>query len=483
MKKNIFKRIGAGLVAAAMSLSLASCGEKNATNEKNPTLKWMIVAEECTDIASINEEVSKITNEKFGFNVELKFISSGAYTEKMRMYMASGAEWDLCFTGWVNPYITAVENGSYAPLSKLLDEYGKETKEIIGEDFLKDAYVGDEIYAIPNYQVSFIQHAVWVQKNLADKYNFDLTKVTNLNELEPFLEVIKKNEPDIFPYRLNWGVELFYNRKYEAIKSGIGIDTSIENAQPILLRDTPEYQKGMKTYRDWYEKGYIRKDVASIGDDSADMNNGRYAVFASNWKPGSQEIFKTQYGIEYIPVKLGDAYVDNGATRPAMTAINKDSKYQKEAMQLINFVNSDTQIMDLISFGIEGKHYTRDENGKVSVIKDSGYGSSGSSWKFGNQFIASLEVGMADDVYTETQRLNAEARKSAIFGFNLDTKPVVNEISQVSAIIKEYNCVNNGSRDPKEYYSEMESRLKAAGEDKIFEEVKKQLNDFYASKK
>ncbi len=483
MKKNIFKKIGAGLLVTSISLSFTACGDKTASNEENPTLKWMLPGGDgMTDVASVNTEISKITNDKFGFNVELNFISTGAYNERMRMYMASGAEWDLCFTGWVNPYKTAVNNGSYAPLSKLLDEYGKETKEIIGEEFLRDAYVGDEIYAIPNYQVSFVQHAVWVQKNLADKYNFDLTKVTNLNELEPFLKLIKDNEPDIFPWRSDWGVGLFYNDKYEEITSKIVIDTSKENAQPIFLRDTPEFKNGVETFRDWYEKGYIRKDVASVGDDSADLNNGRYAVFASNWKPGAEETFKIRFGIEYVPIKLGAAYIPNGATRSAMTAINKDSKYQKESMQLINLVNTNTELMDLITFGIEGKHYTRDENGKVSLIKDSGYGASGSSWNYGNQFIASLEVGMADDVYKETQRLNSEAKKSDIFGFNFDQSPVVNEISQVGAIIQEYDCLNNGSRDPEEYFSEMEQRLKTAGEDKIFEEVKKQLDDFYKNK-
>ena len=159
MKKNIFKKIGAGLLVTSISLSFTACGDKTASNEENPTLKWMLPGGDgMTDVASVNTEISKITNDKFGFNVELNFISTGAYNERMRMYMASGAEWDLCFTGWVNPYKTAVNNGSYAPLSKLLDEYGKETKEIIGEEFLRDAYVGDEIYAIPNYQVSFVQH-------------------------------------------------------------------------------------------------------------------------------------------------------------------------------------------------------------------------------------------------------------------------------------------------------------------------------------
>lgn len=484
MKKDIFKRIGAGLLVTAVSLSFTACGDKTASNNDSPTLKWMVAGGDgMTDISEVNSEISKLTNEKFGFNVELNFISTGAYSEKMRMYMASGADWDLCFTGWVNPYKTAVENGSYAPLSKLLDEYGKETKEIIGEEFLQDAYIGDEIYAIPNYQVSFVQNAVWVQKNLADKYNFDLSKVSNLNELEPFLKLVKENEPNIYPWRSDWGVGLFYGGKYETISNHIVIDTSKKNAEPMLLRDTPEFKNGVKTFRSWYEKGYIRKDVASVGDDSADLSNGRYAVFASNWKPGAEETFKTRYDMEYVPVKLGEPYVNNGATRAAMTAINKDSKYQKEAMQLINMVNSDQELMDLVSFGIEGKHYTRGNDGKITLKKDSGYGSSGSSWNYGNQFIASLEDGMADDVYEETQRLNSEAKKSDIFGFNFDTKPVVNEISQVGAIIHEYDCFNNGSRNPDEYFSEMEKRLKTAGEDKIMEEVKKQLNEFYKNRK
>ena len=47
--------------------------------------------------------------EKLGVTLNIQFIPTSAYAERMKMTMASGKEYDLCFTSnWLNYYVYQV---------------------------------------------------------------------------------------------------------------------------------------------------------------------------------------------------------------------------------------------------------------------------------------------------------------------------------------------------------------------------------------
>ena len=84
-------------------------------------------------MASVTEKINEITREKIGAEVEFTYIDTGAYTERMKMNMASGMDFDLCFTGYVNPYIDAVNKEGLMDLTDLIDEHAPALKEALPE--------------------------------------------------------------------------------------------------------------------------------------------------------------------------------------------------------------------------------------------------------------------------------------------------------------------------------------------------------------
>ena len=70
-----------------------------------------------------------------------------------------------------------------------------------------------------------------------------------------------------------------------------------------------------------------------------------------------------------------------------MIGISRTSKNPEKAFKFIELVNTDKDLYNLICFGIEGKHYNLDENGRV-VFNDQGGYIPKACWKFGNQFNA-----------------------------------------------------------------------------------------------
>ena len=477
------RKVFCSALAMAMAISAVGCGgTKKATNEEEvPTLVWYMFGENQTDVASVMEEANKIIEPAIGAKLELSFIDSAAYTEKMKMKMASREKFDLCFVGFNNPYKSGFENGGLAELDDLIDEYAPEIYDNVSSKFIEDARIDGKLYAIPNEQVAFRQDSTFVQTDLLNKSGVTFNEINKMSDLEPFLQYVKENTENI-PWRISYGIGMWTIQNYETIINDIVIKNDGSSKKAVNLRTTPEFQEGLNTIREWYLKGYIRQDVSTTQDDEIDVSSGKYASFQSAWKPGSEANMKAKYGRDYTAVKMMDPYLSCGFSRSTMIGIGECSEHKDKAIQLISLVNKNKDLYNLLCYGIEGKHYKLDSEGKVEMISDSGYDCSGRAWAHGNQFNPLVMAGSSDDVWEETKKLNEEAKVSPIIGFELDTEPIQNEISQVSSLLEEYGVMHRGYRDPSEYWDEMEQRLKTAGEDKILEEVNRQLDEFFANK-
>ena len=107
----------------------------------------------------------------------------------MKMNMASGFDYDLCFTSdWLNYYDEAVRNGGLYDLTKYLEDI----KTIVPEDIIKNVSYDGKIYGVPNIQIFAMPLAVKARKDLLEKYNFDLQSIKTVEDVEPFLKTIKE---------------------------------------------------------------------------------------------------------------------------------------------------------------------------------------------------------------------------------------------------------------------------------------------------
>lgn len=473
-----FKRITALVLAAAGMTALCACGDKKGGSDEIDTLVWCLPANDISDKEAVIEEINKITVPEIGAKVEIQEYDFGTYTEKMRMKMASGDDtYDLMFVGYLNNYNDAVKNGVLAPLNKLMEENAPELKSAIDGYVWTDAIKENgEIYAVPNTQIMSTQYSFGILKSLAEKYGWTKTEIEKPEELEEFLAKVKENEPNIYPYRPNYGLTMWITR-YTSLAGGAVFDEESDDNTVKIARETPEYLQGVDTIRDWFKKGYIRQDIASVGDDNTDFNANRYAVYNSTWKPGQETIYPN-----YMYVKIGTPRISNGASLSTMTGISHKSKHKEKAIKLIYLMNTNKELYNLMSLGIKDKHYTVDEStGKYTPIEDSGYAISG--WVIGNQFNALIAYNQDDDVWEQTQKLNRESQESRIRGFSYSNANVKPELSSISAVTGEYGAANNGTMDKSEYWDKMVKRLKDVGEDKVLADTQKQIDEFFKEKK
>ena len=165
-----------------------------------------------------------------------------------------------------------------------------------------------------------------------------------------------------------------------------------------------------------------------------------------------------------------------------MLAISSTSEDPERAMMFINLLHTDKEINNLLNFGIEGTHYTR--NGEIisATDKTADY-SPGSAWMFGSQFLNYVWDTEDPEKWNKFKEFNQNAHVSPGLGFVFDSEPVKAEVGAMANVIKQYQkAVETGSVDVDKVLPEYLAALKAAGLDKVVAEKQKQFDAFLASK-
>lgn len=486
----VIRRISAALSAVMMLSSCLGPDEnikKAQEDDDIPVLTWLVGGYEQKDIQSVLDEVNKITVEKIGAKVDIQFIEEKVYSNRMSMNIANGNDFDLCFTGYINPYLEAVDSNGFLDITDWV-ENSEKLKSVIPEYAIEKTRIGGKIYAIPNMQILAACTGLFVKKDLADEYGLKREDIHSLNDIEPFLQWVKENKPDIYPFRTGrygGGYEGENQNKRTFIMDPFKVEWN-ENGDVSFIKgyEEDDYFIESEILSGWYEKGYIRHDVAYTDDDmEKETLEGKYAVWRGTYKPGVEGEFKMQNGFECIAIQIGNAYISGGTAPAACTAIGSNSKYPELAFKLLEEVNTNKELFNLIAYGIEGRHYKRNDNGKIEIIRDNGY-VSGGSWKFGNAFNSYILEGQDYDIWEKTKEFNDNALWTPVSGFVFDMRNVRNEINKVKSLNAKYSMRATGVQPVESYREECIKDYEAISDDidRIIDEMNRQYEEWKAQK-
>lgn len=492
----------------SVSLLISGCGSKTNTSGESPKeatnapssategsketpelepveLTWYTVGTVQPDHQAVMDEVNKILKAKINTTLKLNVIDWGAFDEKMKVITSTNEAYDLAFTSsWANNYASNVLGGAYVPLDDLLKQYGQHILEQVPTKYWDATKVDGKIYGSLNYQTYFIARGLAFNKEIVDKYGFDVTSVKKPSDLTPFFEKVKSGEPGMTGYlpAMTSFPELFN------MESGFTIDAVQGNSMfPLMINvddkdlkvyngvESQEFMDLMKVYRDWYQKGYIKKDAISRKDYKAEANSGKYAVWSRGGGPGASEAATTEQGKPTVVIDAAPAYVNTGGVIATMTAISRTSKNPERAMMLLDLLYSDKELFRLISNGIEGKHYKKVDNDTMELIPNSGY-VTGTNWEYGNVF-NDYQNKQSPVSMEEMRTLNETSATSPLLGFLYNPDSLKQEYAQVNAIMGEMvPAMMTGTVDPEAMIPKYLERLKKAGMDKLLEDAQKQID-------
>lgn len=480
------------LVLLALVVSVfAGCGDTQqpvsdgGSTETPYEIQWYFVGNTSgqNDIASVQDAVNEYLKEKINATVVMNSLDYASYESRINMMLAGNEPFDLMFTtSWCANYSLNVAKNAFLPLNDLLDQYAPKTKALLGEDFLKGPEVDGKLYAVPANKDKAHNWAFVYRKDIAEKYNIDMTKVKGFEDLEPILALIQEKEPMLTPLGIAGGRTTFNEYDFNPICFPYGFYP--DDDQVVNMYDTPEFKQAIALARKYYLAGYVRKDSDVAQNFSTLQKEGAFFVSLEQSKPGkAAELSASSKGFEFAQQEITPARMFTTDTLGSMMAIPRSCKNPERVMMFIELLNTDTYLHNLINFGIEGKHYTKNEDNTITIIKDGGYTQAGQTWQFGNEFANYIVDNEAPDKWEKMDEFNKSAVPSKSLGFNFDTEPVKTEVAACENIKKEFiMSLEAGTVDPDEQLPKLLEKLEQAGAEKIKIEIQNQYDAWKANK-
>ena len=494
-KSTFLKMAAAAAMSGVMLLTGCSGGGSSSKNSnelvngvpKDPyEIQWYFTGNpNQTDIASVEAALNEYLKEKINATVKMNSLDYATYENKINMMLAGNEALDLMFTTtWCANYTLNVSKGAFRPLDELLDQYAPKTKELLGEEFLKGPRVDGQLYGIPANKDKGHNWGFVYRKDLADKYNIDMSQVHGFEDLIPILDIIKENEPDVTPLGMGGGRTTVNALDFNLINNLMGGFFPDSDSDTLVnLYETPEYKEALDLARRLYEGGYVRKDAAISQNYSSLQKEGAFFVSLEQCKPGkADELSASSNGYTFAQQDITPPRTTTDDTLGSMMAIPVNSKNPERVMMFIELINTDPYVNNLINYGIEDKHYTKVSDNIIEVNKDGGYTQAGSQWQFGNVFLNYILTNESPTKFEDLEAFNEQSEPLKTLGFSFDTEPVKNEVVACENVKKEFVLpLETGSVDPNEVLPQFLEKLKQAGSDKIMAEMQRQYDEWRAT--
>lgn len=503
------KKLVSILMASVLLISISGCGQgkKTAKGEDPNTvpsdpyeIQWYIKYSPQKDVDLVEEELNKYLKDKINATVNMVMLDPGQYNDKVSTMIKAGENFDLAFaSSSALDYLSSSVAGAFAPLTDYKDTYLKGIFDQLPKEMIEAVTVDGEIYAVPTYK-EIVSQSGWIyRKDIAEKYNIDMSKYKTLEDFKPVAEMLKKNEPSI-DYPVDWDKSYYclYDMYYDPMMvcplenlRALGIDDAAQGGDPtkIILSKDSKTNNGKRMYeaqRDYYKSGLVKGDVATASDLQARFNSGKTFAYYAGLKPGKAAEIQAQCKYPVAQAETTDIYMDSLPGIGSLQVISTTSKNPERTARFLNLLNTDPVVKNLVVYGIEGKHYKKVNSNTVEIIADSGYSMAGNTWALGNVFIDYLKSTDDPEKLTKLKEFNEKGKVRAGTGFVFDSSSVSHLIPQITDAMKPYGNIGAYGSVDIDYDAEMEkynAALEKTPIKQIQEEMQKQYDEFLKSHK
>jgi putative aldouronate transport system substrate-binding protein len=396
MEKLIALVVSLGILVSILSGCIPT--SKNVNGDAN-TLSIMLWGDKPAGWDKVLEKFHKDTKDTLGIKLNVSFTPQSDYTNKMKLKLTGGEEVDMVFDApWMsmNDFIA---QGNYLALDEYFgnDKY-KGLKENFPDTYINNNKFNGKIYGVPITRTFGDTGVIFIRKDLREKYG--MKPISNLTELEEYLNNIKTKEQNMTPFMPYQGYG--FHSIYEMEKTNLwlkqpqnniwgvplapGVAATIQLGDDnktiksiVLPGDSEEYYKNMpeefkkKDYgpyefaREWYEKGYIEKDIINRKDADSQFKIGKagalqwtISLYATLEKGLTQADKNAKLEIFVIGTpkrEMQEKTQVSDFKSWNFVCVPKSTKKVDKVMKFLNAIFEKRELHDLFELGIKGEHW------------------------------------------------------------------------------------------------------------------------------
>ncbi|MEW9701987.1 ABC transporter substrate-binding protein [Paenibacillus sp. SI8] len=448
------------------------------------------------DLPDVQDAMNAYLEKKINATIELRPIDLSVWSDKTNLMFLSNETFDLMFTSSWLFLGQEVAKRQIIPLDELLNQYGQGITSTLDPAYIENGRVKGSIYGVLTNKEFASTKGIVMRKDIVDKYHIDLSLVHDLEDMEPIWKTIQANEPGMVPLQVKYDrsplTVLPGYGKFDMLDSSSGpgvIDRDSKELKVINLYETPTYLHYAKIMHGWYQAGYINKDGSTSRQNEFEaVKAGKAFAYAQSIKPGFNTQESRNTGFPMVSVELTKPYTTTGDVTSAMFAIPRTSKNPERAMMFLNLLYTDKYLLNLLDWGIEGKHFVKKGDNLIDYppgesAKTIGYNLN-LPWVFGNQLNSYIWAGDDPNLWEKYRVFNETADRSLALGFIFDPDKVKNEVIACGNALPQYTgALNSGEFDPDKIMPALLKSLKDAGGNKVIEEKQRQLDVWAAARK
>lgn len=491
----IAKKFLAISLAFVMAFGVVGC-KKEESGAAGETAKYVklvmyLIAEEPRDYPEVLEKVNKKLKEKINAEIEVRWISLGDYGQKYPLLLQSGEAFDLIYTTTWTSFDSHAKKGGYMALDELLPQYAPESYEQLNKEALEGVTIDGKIYALPMNYRAVAPTGFVVRGDLMKKYGME--SINNIDDFWMYLENVKKNETDIFPYNGtsadNGTLLSVYLREkgWNPGKEGriyYRFD-DINNSKYIL--NIPEYKDILKKMRYGYENGFWSADVLmSKNNTQVNIINGTSASALLSLKNFNAIYIETlerhpEWDLQWYQVASQYPCIIDQFSSMAVAA---NSKNPERALMALELLRNDEELNMLTTYGVKGKHYDIDSDNRLVLLDQDGFKADEScAWGWRNEKYYKYIANGWDKFEEVEKEVRGVAEYSPFAAFTFDDSSVKNEKSALSALYSQYGVpLGSGIVEFDEGYKTLMDNMTKAGYQKVEDAYVSQCKEFLQNK-
>jgi putative aldouronate transport system substrate-binding protein len=510
------KRILSILLVLAMSVSLlTACGGKGTDNtgsntdtgsdstdntatgsDEKYTVVMGYIGNTHADEALVEAEINKILEPALNANIDLRPFSWGGYQQELQLTLSGDEKLDIV------PIIVTnaagyVSNGQVLDLTNLIEQHGTNIKKVMDPDFITTPKIGDFTYGVTSMREQITWEGAIMRADILQELGYTVennicTDITNMDQLGEAYAKIKAKYPDMNMLgSTTGGTPLMRWEIHDALTDGFGVLMNYgQDTKVVNLYETEEFKQFAKTIYDWNQKGFLSKDAATTTETLQNqVKSGNTFSYFTPLKAGAveQDELNTGYDLAISPL-FGDAYVTSYSVNFFTWGIARNSTNPEKAFQVLDYIYGSADVMNLLNWGIEGKHYkVIDAENKVIGFADgvtadtTGYFNN-IGWELPNQEIAYVWEGETAAKWDTQREYIANANRSKALGFSYDTTNVSNQLTALNNVKNQwYDAIGSGSVNPEEAIPQFNQALYDAGLQDVMDAKQQQLDAWLAT--
>ncbi|NLG27779.1 MAG: DUF3502 domain-containing protein [Chloroflexi bacterium] len=349
------------------------------------------------------EPVNKALSDKMqdeGLNITLRSMVLDDHGTKYPTLYATGVDFTMAFDAPWYKMTSLRDSGSLVPLESLVDQYGPVTKQHVGEKVYYFNFSPDKhLYGIPAGGAYGSTIGVVLREDLRLKYGAPAPDSSvGVASLEPFLQAIKDNEPNMIPLAVTSGATgysvggMTLQAYHKWLPGGSGACPGLcfpdVFAAPKYDNDETlqEWQDNTKLCHEWWKEGLINKEdltgnTVTEGIGTTIFATGRAAAWLENepdWKyvefgkmlnanyPDAQAM-----GYDLTGIRSGKGKTLGLLKQWNFIVFNAGAPTEQQVagIQFFNWLHGSQDNMDLWLMGIEGVNYKKEPNMRFSEIE------------------------------------------------------------------------------------------------------------------